>query len=210
MLSIKKETLKVQHNVWKYNQLRARSNFISFISILIVQNIIIQYQISMNTINVILQSKNFNIYVIRVKVVSRTMHAICITNCALWICTEKFICVVHGSQNLTSCAISPCQGRRARNYIVIITYYNWRFCGNQIKNAVRNATLHHIQIRYKYLRFEYKHAQKNVCVSAFIHQKFPNIDTIQAFQNITLRKIVNAPPYISNHTLHIDCNLKSL
>lgn len=70
--------------------------------------------------------------------------------------------MVHGSQNLTSCAISPCQGRRARNYIVIITYYNWRFCGNQIKNAVRNATLHHIQIRYKYLRFEYKHAQKNV------------------------------------------------
>lgn len=77
-----------------------------------------------------------------------------------WNNLNKQICVVHGPQNLTSCAISPCQGRRAPNYIVIITYYNWRFYGNQIKNAVQNATLHHIQIRYQYLRFEYIYAQK--------------------------------------------------
>ncbi|KAF0769516.1 Uncharacterized protein FWK35_00003355 [Aphis craccivora] len=40
--------------------------------------------------------------------------------------------------------------------------------------------------------------------------KKSNLNKIQAFQNMTLRKIVNAPPYISNHTLHIDCNLKTI
>jgi len=37
-----------------------------------------------------------------------------------------------------------------------------------------------------------------------------NLNKIQAFQNMTLRKLVDAPPYISNHTLHTDCNLKSI
>jgi hypothetical protein len=37
--------------------------------------------------------------------------------------------------------------------------------------------------------------------------KKSNLNNIQAFQNMTLTKIVNAPPYISNLTLHKDCNI---
>ncbi|KAF0764671.1 Uncharacterized protein FWK35_00013762 [Aphis craccivora] len=41
--------------------------------------------------------------------------------------------------------------------------------------------------------------------------KKSNLNKIQAFQNVTSRKIVpKCPPCISNHTLHIDCNLKSI
>lgn len=40
--------------------------------------------------------------------------------------------------------------------------------------------------------------------------KKSNLNKIQAFQNITLRKLFNAPPYISNHTLHLDCNLNTI
>jgi len=36
-------------------------------------------------------------------------------------------------------------------------------------------------------------------------------DKIQSFQNIALRKLINAPPpYISNHTLHTDLKLKTI
>jgi len=37
-----------------------------------------------------------------------------------------------------------------------------------------------------------------------------NLNKIQRFQNITLRKITNSPPYISNHTLHTDLKLKTV
>ena len=40
--------------------------------------------------------------------------------------------------------------------------------------------------------------------------KKSNLNKIQAFQNMTLRKLFNAPPYISNHTLHLDCNLNTI
>lgn len=31
---------------------------------------------------------------------------------------------------------------------------------------------------------------------------------IQTFQNIALKKLMNAPPHVSNHTLHSDTKLK--
>ena len=40
--------------------------------------------------------------------------------------------------------------------------------------------------------------------------KKSNVNKIQTFQNITLRKITNAPPYISNITLHSDLKLKTV
>lgn len=40
--------------------------------------------------------------------------------------------------------------------------------------------------------------------------KKSNILKIQTFQNIALRKIMNAPPYVSNHTLHTDTKLKTI
>jgi len=38
--------------------------------------------------------------------------------------------------------------------------------------------------------------------------KKSNINKIQTFQNIALRKLLNAPPYISNHTIHTDLKMK--
>jgi len=40
--------------------------------------------------------------------------------------------------------------------------------------------------------------------------KKTNILKIQTFQNIALRKLMNAPPYASNHTLHTDLKLKTI
>ena len=37
-----------------------------------------------------------------------------------------------------------------------------------------------------------------------------NINKIQAFQNITLSRIANDPPYVSNQTLHNDIRMKSI
>jgi len=37
-----------------------------------------------------------------------------------------------------------------------------------------------------------------------------NLNKIQTYQNITLRKIKNTPPYISNQTLHNDLNMKTI
>lgn len=36
------------------------------------------------------------------------------------------------------------------------------------------------------------------------------VNEIQAFQNITLRRIASAPPYVSNLTLHNDTRMKSI
>lgn len=38
--------------------------------------------------------------------------------------------------------------------------------------------------------------------------KKSNINKIQTFQNIALRKLLNAPPYVSNHTIHTDLKMK--
>lgn len=38
--------------------------------------------------------------------------------------------------------------------------------------------------------------------------KKSNINKIQTFQNIALRKLLNAPPYVSNHTIHTDLKIK--
>ena len=40
--------------------------------------------------------------------------------------------------------------------------------------------------------------------------KKTNILKIQTFQNIALRKIINAPPFVSNHTLHTDLKLNTI
>jgi len=40
--------------------------------------------------------------------------------------------------------------------------------------------------------------------------KKSNLNKIQAFQNITLRKITNAPPFVSNMTLHKDLGIKTV
>ncbi|KAL4096787.1 hypothetical protein QTP88_021671 [Uroleucon formosanum] len=40
--------------------------------------------------------------------------------------------------------------------------------------------------------------------------KKTNILKIQTFQNIVLRKLANAPPYVSNHTLHTDLKLNKI
>jgi len=41
-------------------------------------------------------------------------------------------------------------------------------------------------------------------------KKKTNLNKIQAYQNITLRKITNVPPpYVSNQTLHDDLNMKT-
>jgi len=37
-----------------------------------------------------------------------------------------------------------------------------------------------------------------------------NINKIQTFQNIALRKILNAPPYVSNYTIHTDLKMPSV
>lgn len=38
--------------------------------------------------------------------------------------------------------------------------------------------------------------------------KKSNINKIQTFQNLALRKLLNAPPYVSNHTIHTDLKMK--
>jgi len=40
--------------------------------------------------------------------------------------------------------------------------------------------------------------------------KKSNINRIQTFQNISLRRLSNAPPYISNHALHNDFHMKTI
>lgn len=42
------------------------------------------------------------------------------------------------------------------------------------------------------------------------YAKKSNILKIQTFQNIALRKLTNASPYVSNHTLHSDLKLKTI
>ena len=39
--------------------------------------------------------------------------------------------------------------------------------------------------------------------------KKTKVNKIQAFQNIALRKLTNAPPYVSNFSLHSDLKLKT-
>jgi len=45
-------------------------------------------------------------------------------------------------------------------------------------------------------------------------RKKSNIDKVQTFQNISLRKLINTLPYLavwlSNHTIHFDFKLKSI
>jgi len=40
--------------------------------------------------------------------------------------------------------------------------------------------------------------------------KVSNTNKIQQFQNIALRKITNAPPFVSNYTLHKDLLIKTV
>jgi hypothetical protein len=40
--------------------------------------------------------------------------------------------------------------------------------------------------------------------------KKSNLNRIQPFQNIALRKLTNFPPYVSNHTLHSDLKIKTV
>ena len=40
--------------------------------------------------------------------------------------------------------------------------------------------------------------------------KISNLNKIQRFQNKTLRKITNSPPYVSNHILQKDLHMKSI
>ncbi|KAF0762098.1 Uncharacterized protein FWK35_00006596 [Aphis craccivora] len=40
--------------------------------------------------------------------------------------------------------------------------------------------------------------------------KKSNINKIQTFQNIALRKLLNAPPYVSNHSIHQDLRIKTV
>jgi len=40
--------------------------------------------------------------------------------------------------------------------------------------------------------------------------KNSNLNKIQRFQNIALRKITNSPPYVSNHTLNKDLHIKTI
>jgi hypothetical protein len=40
--------------------------------------------------------------------------------------------------------------------------------------------------------------------------KKSNTNRIQTFQNISLRRLSNAPPYISNHALHNDFHMKTI
>jgi len=37
-----------------------------------------------------------------------------------------------------------------------------------------------------------------------------NVNKIQTVQNKILRLITNAPPYVSNYTLHADLNIKTI
>lgn len=37
--------------------------------------------------------------------------------------------------------------------------------------------------------------------------KKSNLNKIQIFQNIALRKLLNAPPYVSNYTIHSDLKI---
>ena len=37
--------------------------------------------------------------------------------------------------------------------------------------------------------------------------KKSNLNKIQTFQNLALRKLLNAPPYVSNHTIHTDLKI---
>jgi len=37
--------------------------------------------------------------------------------------------------------------------------------------------------------------------------KKSNLNKIQTIQNIALRKLLNAPPYVSNHTIHSDLKM---
>lgn len=40
--------------------------------------------------------------------------------------------------------------------------------------------------------------------------KKSNLNKIQTFQNIALRKLINVPSYVSNYTLHTDLKLKTI
>jgi hypothetical protein len=40
--------------------------------------------------------------------------------------------------------------------------------------------------------------------------KKSNTNGIQTFQNISLQRLTNGPPYISNHTLHNDLHMRTI
>ena len=50
----------------------------------------------------------------------------------------------------------------------------------------------------------------DIWIAPLSNAKKPNINKMQTFQNIAIRKLTNVPPYISNFTLHSDLKLKTI
>lgn len=82
----------------------------------------------------------------------------------------------------------------------------------------RSRSLKHLLSKNKFTKLEtklliYKSLLKPIWtygLQLWGSAKKTNINKIQTFQNITLRKIANAPPYVSNLTLHNDMRMKTV
>lgn len=77
----------------------------------------------------------------------------------------------------------------------------------------------------KTLIIDHKHSKSNIKLLLYkfilkpiwiyglqlwFNAKFSNLNKIRSFQNITLRKITNCSPYVSNHTLHSDLHMQTI
>jgi hypothetical protein len=82
----------------------------------------------------------------------------------------------------------------------------------------RSRALKHLLIKTKFINIEtklliYKSLLKPIWtygLQLWGLAKKTNINKIQVFQNITLRRIANVPPYAANQTLHKDLHMKSI
>jgi len=82
----------------------------------------------------------------------------------------------------------------------------------------RSRSLKHLLSKNKFTKLEtklliYKSLLKPIWtygLQLWGSAKKTNINKIQTFQNITLRRIANAPPYVSNLTLHNDMRMKTV
>ncbi|VVC34165.1 Endonuclease/exonuclease/phosphatase,Reverse transcriptase domain [Cinara cedri] len=82
----------------------------------------------------------------------------------------------------------------------------------------RSRTLKHLLSKNKFTKLRtklllYKSLLKPIWtygLQLWGSAKKTNVNKIQTFQNITLRKIANAPPYVSNLTLHNDLHMKTI
>jgi len=78
-----------------------------------------------------------------------------------------------------------------------------------LKNLINNNKYTHINTKLLIYKSLLKPAW-TYGLQLWGNAKKTNINKIQTFQNIALRKLVNAPPYVSNHTIHTDLKMPTV